>query len=120
MDTTLWLLTDGEDEEEYADDSPCEDDEDDGVGLRLGARVDIDTSRIEEIPAKEPKFHAVPLKSALKKPPTPTQDCPNPLKWVQNLLSPHSFAKRKLSNIAAFMSKLIKLLALLISKFIKF
>ncbi|PSN53059.1 hypothetical protein C0J52_03972 [Blattella germanica] len=27
----------------------------------------IDTSRVEEIPAKEPKFHAVPLKSALKK-----------------------------------------------------
>lgn len=27
----------------------------------------IDTSRVEEIPAKEPKFHAVPLKSVLKK-----------------------------------------------------
>ena len=27
----------------------------------------IDTSRVEEIPAKEPKFHAMPLKSALKK-----------------------------------------------------
>lgn len=27
----------------------------------------IDTSRIDEIPAKEPKFHAIPLKSALKK-----------------------------------------------------
>lgn len=44
----------------------------------------IDTSRVEEIPAKEPKFHAVPLKSALKKkgngaggssgPGTPTQE----------------------------------------------
>lgn len=38
----------------------------------------IDTNRIEEIPAKEPKFNAVPLKSALKKkgsnPGTPTQD----------------------------------------------
>lgn len=40
----------------------------------------IDTARIEEIPAKEPKFNAVPLKSALKKkgsssgPGTPTQD----------------------------------------------
>lgn len=38
----------------------------------------IDTSRIDEIPAKEPKFNAVPLKSALKKktsnPSTPTQD----------------------------------------------
>lgn len=27
----------------------------------------VDTSRIEEIPAKEPKFNAMPLKSALKK-----------------------------------------------------
>lgn len=27
----------------------------------------IDTSKVEEIPAKEPKFHAMPLKSALKK-----------------------------------------------------
>lgn len=90
MNTSSWLLTDGEDDEEYADDSPCEEDEDDGVGLR---RVDIDTSRIEEIPAKEPKFHAVPLKSALKKPPTPTQEGPNPLKWVHSLLSPHWFAK---------------------------
>jgi phosphatase and actin regulator len=38
----------------------------------------IDTSRIDEIPAKEPKFNAVPLKSALKKktsnPNTPTQE----------------------------------------------
>lgn len=40
----------------------------------------IDTGRVEEIPAKEPKFNAVPLKSALKKkgsnsgPGTPTQD----------------------------------------------
>ena len=38
----------------------------------------IDTTRIDEIPAKEPKFNAVPLKSALKKktsnPGTPTQD----------------------------------------------
>lgn len=38
----------------------------------------IDTSRVDEIPAKEPKFNAVPLKSALKKkssnPATPTQD----------------------------------------------
>ena len=36
----------------------------------------IDTNRIDEIPAKEPKFNAVPLKSALKKktsnPGTPT------------------------------------------------
>ncbi|XP_046680873.1 phosphatase and actin regulator 4B isoform X3 [Homalodisca vitripennis] len=72
----------GEEEEEYLDDSPCEDeDEEDGLGVRV-TRPDpaIDTSRVEEIPAKEPKFHAVPLKSALKKPPTPTQDGPGPLK----------------------------------------
>ncbi|KAG8320431.1 protein phosphatase inhibitor activity protein [Homalodisca vitripennis] len=71
----------GEEEEEYLDDSPCEDeDEEDGLGVRV-TRPDpaIDTSRVEEIPAKEPKFHAVPLKSALKKPPTPTQDGPGPL-----------------------------------------
>lgn len=39
----------------------------------------IDTSRVDEIPAKEPKFNAMPLKSALKKKPgtpqnTPTQE----------------------------------------------
>ena len=28
----------------------------------------IDTTRVDEIPAKEPKLNAVPLKSALKKP----------------------------------------------------
>lgn len=27
----------------------------------------VDTNRVEEIPAKEPKFNAMPLKSALKK-----------------------------------------------------
>lgn len=37
----------------------------------------IDTNRVEEILAKEPKFHAMPLKSALKKPPTPTQELPS-------------------------------------------
>ena len=46
----------------------------------------IDTQRIEEIPAKEPKLNAVPLKSALKKKPgqntssspaTPIQDHSN-------------------------------------------
>ena len=42
------------------------------------ANPNIDTSRVDEIPAKEPKYNAVPLKSALKKktsnPGTPTQD----------------------------------------------
>lgn len=41
----------------------------------------IDTNRVDEIPAKEPKFNAVPLKSALKKktsnPSTPTQEGTN-------------------------------------------
>ena len=47
----------------------------------------VDTQRVEEIPAKEPKPNAVPLKSALKKksghmssnssPATPTQDHSN-------------------------------------------
>ncbi|XP_054290038.1 phosphatase and actin regulator 4B isoform X3 [Macrosteles quadrilineatus] len=69
----------GEDEEDYVDDSDGEGrgDDDDDLSLRLrGPDPAIDTSRVEEIPAKEPKFHAVPLKSALKKPPTPTQESP--------------------------------------------
>jgi phosphatase and actin regulator 4 len=49
-----------------------EDDDDEDADARCMFRVpqpdpSIDTSRVEEIPAKEPKFHAVPLKSALKK-----------------------------------------------------
>lgn len=49
----------------------------------------IDTNRIDEIPAKEPKFNAVPLKSALKKktsnPGTPTtQDTNKTLQERQN------------------------------------
>uniref|UniRef100_A0A0A9XC92 Phosphatase and actin regulator 2 n=1 Tax=Lygus hesperus TaxID=30085 RepID=A0A0A9XC92_LYGHE len=52
---------------------------DETSSLRLGQpNPTIDTNRVEEIPAKEPKFHAVPLKSALKKPPTPTQESPQP------------------------------------------
>lgn len=73
-------MTEGEEEEEEYLDELCEDeDEEDGLSLRL-TRPDpsIDTTRVEEIPAKEPKFHAVPLKSALKKPPTPTQEVPGP------------------------------------------
>lgn len=53
----------------------------------------IDTSRIDEIPAKEPKFNAVPLKSALKKkssnPGTPTQD--NSHKTLQERQANSSF-----------------------------
>ncbi|XP_021915657.1 phosphatase and actin regulator 3 isoform X3 [Zootermopsis nevadensis] len=49
-----------------------EDEEDEDGDARYMFRVpqpdpSIDTSRVEEIPAKEPKFHAVPLKSAKKK-----------------------------------------------------
>lgn len=76
---TCVCITEGEDEEDDVDDSDGEGrgDDDDELSLRLrGPDPAIDTSRVEEIPAKEPKFHAVPLKSALKKPPTPTQESP--------------------------------------------
>lgn len=33
--------------------------------LRLGS--DVDTTKVEEVPAKEPKLNAIPIKSALKK-----------------------------------------------------
>ncbi|OAD61368.1 Phosphatase and actin regulator 1 [Eufriesea mexicana] len=51
-----------EDEEDF-------DVEEDNMYVPMMSQPDpsIDTSRIEEIPAKEPKFHAVPLKSVLKK-----------------------------------------------------
>lgn len=65
----------------------AESDEEQGTGLRVRlGQPDpaIDTSRVEEIPTREPKFNAVPLKSALKKrggsggagsgPGTPTQE----------------------------------------------
>ncbi|XP_045533782.1 phosphatase and actin regulator 4B isoform X2 [Papilio machaon] len=48
-------------------DSEEEDDVEEEEGESLGA----DTSRVEEIPPKEPLFNAVPLKSALKKRPAP-------------------------------------------------
>lgn len=62
----------------FEEDEYEEDDVDASELMRL-AKPDptIDTSKIEEIPAKEPKFHAVPLKSALKKPATPTQEIPS-------------------------------------------
>lgn len=69
-------LLDCDEGDDYSDGegSDCETE-----SLRLPApNPTIDTSRVEEIPAKEPKFHAVPLKSALKKPPTPTQESPQP------------------------------------------
>jgi hypothetical protein len=62
----------------HTDDDQDELDSDDEEFMYPMQNPNIDTSRIDEIPAKEPKFNAVPLKSALKKktshPGTPTQD----------------------------------------------
>lgn len=51
----------------------------------------VDTGRIEEVPAKEPVFNAVPLKSALKKKNGSTANTPNsnpgtPVQEQQNQL----------------------------------
>ncbi|XP_023316889.1 phosphatase and actin regulator 1-like isoform X14 [Trichogramma pretiosum] len=45
----------------------CEDDDDDEIDVDDDDMYGIDTTRVEKIPSKEPKFHAMPLKSALKK-----------------------------------------------------
>ncbi|XP_076755970.1 phosphatase and actin regulator 2 isoform X7 [Xylocopa sonorina] len=60
------LSSDYEDEEDEED---FDVEEEDNMYMPRMSQPDptIDTSRIEEIPAKEPKFHAVPLKSVLKK-----------------------------------------------------
>ncbi|KZC11994.1 Phosphatase and actin regulator 1 [Dufourea novaeangliae] len=60
------LSSDYEDEEDEED---FDVEEEDNMYVLRMAQPDpaIDTSRVEEIPAKEPKFHAVPLKSVLKK-----------------------------------------------------
>ncbi|XP_043254256.1 phosphatase and actin regulator 4 isoform X1 [Colletes gigas] len=60
------LSSDYEDEEDEED---FDGDDEDNVYVVRMSQPDptIDTSRVEEIPAKEPKFHAVPLKSVLKK-----------------------------------------------------
>lgn len=81
LDLSNFGYQDQEDDDTYED----YDEEDDQFhGFRVSQPdPSIDTSRVEEIPAKEPKFHAVPLKSALKKkgngaggsgPGTPTQE----------------------------------------------
>lgn len=49
------------------DDGDGEDVDDDCIYRMPQPDPNIDTSRIDEIPAKEPKFNAMPLKSALKK-----------------------------------------------------
>ncbi|XP_054006986.1 phosphatase and actin regulator 4 isoform X11 [Hylaeus anthracinus] len=54
-------------EEEDEEDFDVEDDDNMYVVRMSQPDPAIDTSRVEEIPAKEPKFHAVPLKSVLKK-----------------------------------------------------
>ncbi|XP_076183720.1 phosphatase and actin regulator 2 isoform X8 [Ptiloglossa arizonensis] len=60
------LSSDYEDEEDEED---FDGEEEDNMYVVRMSQPDpaIDTSRVEEIPAKEPKFHAVPLKSVLKK-----------------------------------------------------
>ncbi|KAL1140696.1 hypothetical protein AAG570_000626 [Ranatra chinensis] len=76
IDLSDYNFEDCGDGDEYSDGegSDCDD-----TSVRLSQPdPSIDTTRVEEIPAKEPKFHAVPLKSALKKPPTPTQESPQP------------------------------------------
>lgn len=74
MDSDYEYDDQDEDEEEL-------DSEDEYMFQMSQPNPNIDTGRIEEIPAKEPKYNAVPLKSALKKkgsnsssPGTPTQD----------------------------------------------
>lgn len=56
-------------------------DSDEEFGMYPLSNPTFDTSRIDEIPAREPKLNAVPLKSALKKktsnPSTPTQEGAN-------------------------------------------
>ncbi|XP_045785120.1 phosphatase and actin regulator 4 isoform X6 [Maniola jurtina] len=47
------------------------DSEEEESGSEEEAEANADTSRVEEIPPKEPLFNAVPLKSALKKRPAP-------------------------------------------------
>ncbi|XP_026826086.1 phosphatase and actin regulator 2 isoform X7 [Ooceraea biroi] len=56
-------------EDEVDEDDVDVEEEDDNMYVFRVSQPDpsIDTSRVEEIPAKEPKFHAVPLKSVLKK-----------------------------------------------------
>lgn len=65
-----WLPRDVDDQDEL--------DSDEEFGMYPPPNPNYDTSRVDEIPAREPKFNAVPLKSALKKktsnPNTPTQD----------------------------------------------
>ncbi|XP_045473119.1 phosphatase and actin regulator 4 isoform X2 [Harmonia axyridis] len=66
---------DGEDDEDDINNSAFDDDDDSEEHVSYMFRMPrpdptIDTNRIDEIPAKEPRFNAVPLKSALKKKPS--------------------------------------------------
>lgn len=91
----MWFILD--------DDDPDQDEFDSDYDYQYGQNINIDTCRVEEIPAKEPVFNAVPKKSALKKrtgsssqPGTPTQDNASrplltrqdnpPVKWVYKKL----------------------------------
>lgn len=64
------------DDDDYDEDEDEDDDDeevdDDSNGFRIRNRHNF-PSHIEQIPAKEPVFNAQPLKSALKKPSTPSQ-----------------------------------------------
>lgn len=59
-----WLFSENEEDDEF---DPEYDDDPTYVYRMPQPDPKIDTSRIDEIPAKEPKFNAKPLKSALKK-----------------------------------------------------
>jgi hypothetical protein len=59
---------------EEDDDSDASDDDDDGHHHPRMHHVHMDTNRVEEVPAKEPRFDIRPLKSALKKPKHPVQN----------------------------------------------
>ncbi|XP_031339396.1 phosphatase and actin regulator 2-like isoform X1 [Photinus pyralis] len=58
---------DSEDQDDEHDDIDGEDDDDQCLYRMPQPDPTVDTSRVEEIPAKEPRFNAMPLKSALKK-----------------------------------------------------
>lgn len=71
----MFIITDQDD-----DDDGIDPEDDDYLYRMPQPDPTIDTNRVDEIPAKEPKFNAMPLKSALKKkgsgsgPGTPTQE----------------------------------------------
>lgn len=81
------------------DDNSNDNDFDEDFSFALPQQnVSINTNRIEEIPAKEPKLNAKPLKSALKKRSsvgTPTQDTTNRPLTMRHDISPISSRRIK-------------------------